>query len=483
MRVSEHFGLDRRQPTLDFVDIDIAKDVTVFIEPDAIRNLSDDWGEQCELMLSTFFDSILDAVQMNDRNRSRHLLFNLSEPNETHLGWSKGVSRGRGLGIKRAERVIENFHSSPAAHSGLLNDLEDSSIFVDQIGLDIVSDITTNVIRGMLISYTHSVCDYYGIPMEEVPSGPVWHPGRQEWENGYTLLPVGTHGKLLLVPKVITRYKPHIDRGEYYRNYLVPHLQEEELKKPGSRLVKTAKDGEKRVNKGDITEVFPNDKPIVTDLTIKRPHLYEAYKERKRLLHSPPLTHSQLSGYTSTPLPDFRQLLREVSSLPTGTQYATQYHRAVEAFLSALFYPYLADPKVEHEIHERRKRIDITYTNTAPMGFFQWLRINRIPCRYVIVECKNYRRDLENPELDQISSRFSPLRSHIGLLVCRAFKSKSLFMKRCRDTALDLRGYVIPLDDEDLETLANEASQEFDPTKPRMPEFKLLKQRFDELVT
>lgn len=56
-------------------------------------------------------------------------------------------------------------------------------------------------------------------------------------------------------------------------------------------------------------------------------------------------------------------------------------------------------------------------------------------------------------------------------------------MKRCRDTALDHRGYVIPIDDEDMGILTEEASQEFDPTQPRMPEFHLLKERFDELVS
>lgn len=483
MRVSEYFDLNRSQPTLDFVDIHTENDVSVFIEPDAIRNLQDDWGQQCEIMISTFFDSLLDAAQMNDTDRLEYLLFNLSEPNETHLGWSKGVSQGRGLGRKRAEKVMNNLRTSKAAKTGLLQDLEDSAVFVHQIGPDIVSDITTNVIRGMLISYTQGVCDYYGIPLEEVPSGPVWHPQRQEWENGFALLPVATRGKLLLVPKVIARYRPHIDGQEYYRYHLVPNLQSEELDNPASRLVRFGKDGKKRVDKKDVEKRYPFRKSVVTDLTIDRRHIFEAYKARKSAFHSPPLNHSQISGYTSTPLPDYGSLLNDVLSTPVGTANATKYHRAIEALLTAIFYPSLSEPKVEDAIHEGRKRIDISYTNTAPIGFFRWLRIHGIPCRYVVVECKNYGKDLENPELDQISSRFSPLRGQIGLLTCRGFKNKQLFMKRCRDTALDHRGYVIPLDDDDLKLLVEEAKKEFDPTQPRMSEFSLLKERFDELVS
>ena len=106
----------------------------------------------------------------------------------------------------------------------------------------------------------------------------------------------------------------------------------------------------------------------------------------------------------------------------------------MEELLTALFYPALTSPRVEYPIHEGRKRIDITYTNNARQGFFDWLRLHSIPCRYITVECKNFQSDPADPELDQLSSRFSPLRGQVGLLVCRTFNSRELLMKRCRDT-------------------------------------------------
>src|SRR5215831_9087709 len=98
MRVSEYFNLHRKQPALDFVDVDTMNDVSVFVEPGAIRQLPDVWGSQCETMLTTFFDSVLDAIRLNDPSRVDYLLRGpLGEPDETHLGWSKGQSRGRGM--------------------------------------------------------------------------------------------------------------------------------------------------------------------------------------------------------------------------------------------------------------------------------------------------------------------------------------------------------------------------------------------------
>ena len=71
--------------------------------------------------------------------------------------------------------------------------------------------------------------------------------------------------------------------------------------------------------------------------------------------------------------------------------------------LQAIFYPSLLHPKKEAEIDEGRKRIDILFDNAAENGFFSRLvNAHRIFAPYVVVECKNYSEDPENPELDQL---------------------------------------------------------------------------------
>jgi len=131
---------------------------------------------------------------------------------------------------------------------------------------------------------------------------------------------------------------------------------------------------------------------------------------------------------------------------------------------------------MQTRIHEGRKRIDITYTNAATHEFFHWLGTHFF-APHVFVECKNYEGEVGNPELDQLSGRFSTSRGQFGILVCRHFDDKDLFIARCKDTALDQRGYIIPLDDEDLNTLVN---------SPRHPDgsvvFNLLRQRFSSLI-
>lgn len=108
-------------------------------------------------------------------------------------------------------------------------------------------------------------------------------------------------------------------------------------------------------------------------------------------------------------------------------------------------------PKKEYEVHDGRKRIDITFNNASTEGFWYHARTNpNISSSLVMVECKNYTRDIKNPELDQMAGRFSHQRGWLGLIMCRGFDDKKMFIQRCKDTASDGRGIIICFDDADI---------------------------------
>lgn len=102
-----------------------------------------------------------------------------------------------------------------------------------------------------------------------------------------------------------------------------------------------------------------------------------------------------------------------------------------------------------------------------------------LPAANIYVECKNYEGEVANPELDQISGRFSPTRGKVGLLVCRKFDDKERFIAGCRDTAQDDRGFVIPLDDDDLQDLVEHVQSSTD----TIPRFEFLMERFQRLIS
>ena len=143
-------------------------------------------------------------------------------------------------------------------------------------------------------------------------------------------------------------------------------------------------------------------------------------------------------------------LIAKLESIPSGTKNASKYHNLIIGILELLFYPNLSSPRKEKDIHEGRKRIDIVFDNSSETGFFFNLPNKNIllPCPYVYVECKNYTGEVANPEIDQLSGRFSNRRGRVGILTCRELEDN--FIKRCADTYEDERGLVIPLEDKDL---------------------------------
>lgn len=476
MRVSEQFKLGLSQPQLDFVDVEINGDVPVFVDPQSLLLLDTEWANECVELVKHFFRVVLEAIRTGHDQRAQQLLATLREPNETRLGFSSGKPAGRGLGPEMARRVRHALSESEAVRSGLLTDLEDAILMIEGIGPDLISDITTNVIREPLLEYTQRKAQELGIELQDdVHVGPFWNTEREAWDQ--TLVSAPKPGRpLLLVPKSIVRTRLDYDHDEYYRDYLIPFLREAEID-AGSSLVETLRDGRVRVTNRALIAKYGIGKRAVERLSREHPEVLDRYRAAKAQNVRAPISHAQLSELTNTPPIDWDALLAAVKSLRRGAANATTYHRAVEALLTPLFYPALSMPELEAPLHGGRKRVDIRYSNGANRGFFDWLRKNyRAP--YVFVECKNYTGDPGNAELDQLSGRFSPHRGEFGLLICRDFTDKQRFIERCRDSAHDSRGYIIALDDTDLEALVD-ARKAGDGSA----DLGLLRARFAELVS
>ncbi len=385
------------------------------------------------------------------------------------------------MGGVGAGKVVDRLSKSRAAKTGLLEDLEDSALLIPGIGPDIISDIATHVIRGALIGYTHRACEYYGIPLEDQYSGHIWNPDKLDWEEGWIPLPRAEDGSLLLIPKSIVRFRLTYDKDKYFNGFLAPYLEDKELDS-NSQLVTTLKNGKRTVFHGDLKKKYATDKLSIVRYSQEFREALPKYRSSISRLSSPVLTHEQIAEVTDTPEPNYNALLDELLAIPPGNAAATVYHRAAEKLLTAITYPYLGNVQLEREIHEGRKRIDITYDNLAPRGTFYWLTAN-YRAATIPVECKNYTRDIANPELDQIAGRFSDRRGWVGIVVCRRFEDKALFLDRCRDTARDGRGYIVALDDDDMRGLVRERITSKDQKPQEKAIFKVIHDRFNFLIS
>jgi hypothetical protein len=189
-RFSEIFGINLDQAQLDFVDVTPARDTPLFIDPFAISLRQDQWSANCHQHITHFFQTALDGIRAGRADKARAMLNGLTEPNETCLGLSKGNPAGRGVSGKQALDLYESLARSQAARSGVLEELAECDLFVEGIGSDKISDITTNIIRKLFIEYTQAQCSLHGIDLGgEYPTGRYWDMDSCSWQSGYAQLP------------------------------------------------------------------------------------------------------------------------------------------------------------------------------------------------------------------------------------------------------------------------------------------------------
>lgn len=453
MKISQIYKLNKTQHELDFVDIDPLKDKAVFLDPFFISTRSQPWCIDVSRTIKSFFQYAIDLIKTGEVDKARAVFVNLNEPNETCLGLSRSKPQGRGAGDDDSRRIFESILESEAVQTGLVEDLEDTAIFIDRIARDKVSDMATNIIKRHLINYTKSQCDLWNIPLtRDVPSGFFWDPINKSWDIVHTDRLVIKNKPLLLVPKIaVSFHKEYIDQ-KYYQHFALNYLQGEHLAK-NSGLVRerTLKDGSKYryVTKKDIKEKeAPFSKEFLRDFTKKHPEIFKNFRNSKAQSVQP-IGNEDLEEIDIGALVD--HLISSLSSLNAGGDDASKYHKLIIGILEFIFYPSLNNPVKEKEINDGRKRIDITFDNAANGGFFHTLHdVHQITSRYIFVECKNYSEDPKNPEIDQLSGRFSVNTGKFGFLICRTISDKDLFLKRCQDVWKQKNELIIPLTDQEI---------------------------------
>ena len=463
MQISKKFGLNKSQYELDFVDIDIEKDTPLFLDPYFISKMEFPMAEAAYKTLRSYFNYLLALLRQDHIDEAKEIFSFLGETNEICLGMSKGKPSGKGMGPKDAEEIFKKLIESKAYQTGLMEDIEDFQIFVPNVDKDKVSDMTANIIKIHLIKYTQEQCKLWDIPLiDSVPSGNYWDEKNLCWTNIYSKMLVADGHKFILVPKRLVSYSKEYTSEKYTQHFVLNFLQNEQLRMNTSLVKERVKSKEKYVTKKDIKENelvnHTFDKEWLAKFTLQHPEVFAEFK-KKTISNISCVSNEELSDEKLFEITRF--LIDKLKSIPAGAENATLYHRTVVGIMELLFYPALSSPIVEEEIHEGRKRIDIVFDNCAEEGFFYRLATTYgITCRFIMIECKNYSRDIKNPELDQLAGRFSPNRGKFGIAACRKIDDMKNFLNRCTDTYKDNRGLIIPLVDDDFIEMLEKFPQE-----------------------
>jgi hypothetical protein len=450
-KFSEYFGLKKSKDEFDFVDVYANRDIPLFLDPYGISAMDSKWSKQCEQHIATYFQYLIDSIRNGDRRTIQKLLNALHEVDEISLGYSTGTPSGRGIGAEQADQLRDAFENSQAARSGDIRDIADCALLIPGINRDKVSDITANILKADLIEYTQEQCKIYGIPVKKVPVNNVFDFNSFHFKSFYTNLPVINSKVKILLPLSSVRRDPELSKDKYYRDFIIEFLRAEHTH-PGDSLAHVLKNGRIKVRIGDLTDKYPKTVDFIYQFTKEHPQILEKYKsELKR--------SAKKTGTKPTLVPKEKILtaverIRVINDLKPGNSDAGNFHKISFVNLIYIFGKRLSNPNREKEINEGRKRIDIVFDNAGTKGFFRNLSaLYNIQSPKIIVECKNYGKEIGNPEIDQLQGRLNNRRGMFGILLCRSVQNRKAMTQRCRDIVADNKGYIIVLDDSEISIL------------------------------
>jgi SAM-dependent methyltransferase len=172
----------------------------------------------------------------------------------------------------------------------------------------------------------------------------------------------------------------------------------------------------------------------------------------------PRVVRSETRKSKGNPDPDSLKLANlyetKLASIPAGKAHARQYQEHVAEMLRLLFPHELHDVRLEQTVFGGIKRLDILASNKSRTGFFFSLKSDhQLVCPTIVIECKNYRHDMSNPEFDQLGSRLGRKLGMVGILAFRKAADSAAVIRRCRSFFDNDTKLIIPLSDADFALL------------------------------
>lgn len=315
MKISEKFNLKLDQKSLEFVDVDVERDVELFIDPCWIHILDGKWFKEASVTIFSFFEHIINLYEAGKKAEAKALFNSAHEPNETCLGMSRGYPDGTGASSEMLANVFEVITAEKMIEKGLIQQIEDLPVFIDNFDKDRLSDLVTNLIRKHLVEFTKQQCELHEIPLTAgVKIGSYWNKDLKKWDV-VTDEALMIDGKIkLLVPKQIVVKNYRNSAKHYCRRYVLVKRREEHIRE-GSSLVKreTLKDGKIKVTvvlddieREERKNLGKKQKEYVREITEDDPELMERFRKEMK--------HTLLSINTTNRLTD-EQLMEEVEKV------------------------------------------------------------------------------------------------------------------------------------------------------------------------
>ncbi|WP_432498166.1 hypothetical protein [Kineococcus auxinigenes] len=252
--VTDHYGIPV-VPRVPFLDVDVDVDKPMFLDPHAIRlaRSPQPFAAGAVHCMETFFREVARCVisqRPTDQARGLDLLQHFEEPWETRLGLAAAGFQGHGGAKDVGAGIYQSLRDdiNVLVRVGILTQLEDIPLFVEGVGTDITSDLTTRIVFEPLARFTADVVAQY----PQFTTAPhttrkvtrqVWDPAGLQWTTAQVELPVVNGKELLLVPRDWARHGLLMNAGRFYETSVLDHVQTERaVRGANGRWIKPSKE-------------------------------------------------------------------------------------------------------------------------------------------------------------------------------------------------------------------------------------------------
>lgn len=216
---------------IDFVDIRLETDTSLYVDPERIALSNHPISASASHCIDDFFATLCQVAAERNSKRLYDMLSFGREPNETHLGLSACRSQGRGTSPEILMPIVEEMIREHLFDKGLITQLGDLHLWTPNFGYDRLSDLTTNIIRAVLIDYTLEQYEYWGISNAgDIPAiFCMWNSTTHRWERReFPRISSGSY-QTLLVPKCFVGRRMLSSPGELLQKYALRYRQQEHL--------------------------------------------------------------------------------------------------------------------------------------------------------------------------------------------------------------------------------------------------------------
>lgn len=211
---------------LDFLDVNLATDQKLFIDPCLIETVRTPFCQRANMTINSFFDEFFQAYRDGNHARKEYLLSHAEEINDTRLGYGNGQN-GHGntpSGLLEKLRELDNLSKRISSFGKAI----DLPVFVPGFDKDGLSDMLTNIIHRELNDFTLEQFEKWNIAPNDEYDFCTWDSGSNSWKVIHSPCYVANTGRVLLVPKHIVRFRYLCNVGQFFSRVVLERMQREQ---------------------------------------------------------------------------------------------------------------------------------------------------------------------------------------------------------------------------------------------------------------